>query len=269
MKKRRTWKKRSSGVYQIRNTNTDKIYVGSAVNFSERRGKHKYYLKKGTHHSIHLQRSWEKHGIDAFRFEVLEIVENLDQLVEREQHYLDTLKPFDDNGYNICRVANNCRGVPCSEKQRQRLSEMFSGTGNPFYGKTHTKESKRKMSEAKKGLLVGEKNPMFGKDFSAEKNPSAKITWADVGFIREEYSNGESAPSIASEVNISTSSVYEIVHNNQWVDPDYDPPPKQKRLTDEERQEIRKRYSQENVLQKELAEHYGVAGSTISKVVNN
>jgi 5-methylcytosine-specific restriction endonuclease McrA len=33
---------------------------------------------------------------------------------------------------------------------------------NPMYGKTHSKETRRKMSEAKKGKYNGEYNPMFG-----------------------------------------------------------------------------------------------------------
>lgn len=39
----------------------------------------------------------------------------------------------------------------------------FPGEKNPFYGKKHTQESKKKMSEMKKGKYKGDKNPMFGK----------------------------------------------------------------------------------------------------------
>lgn len=43
------------------------------------------------------------------------------------------------------------------------------GERHPMYGKKHTEESIQKMSEALKGKMVGEKNPMYGK--YGEQNP--------------------------------------------------------------------------------------------------
>ncbi len=40
------------------------------------------------------------------------------------------------------------------------------GKSNPFYGCKHTPETKKKMSEAKKGKYLGENNPLYGR-----KNP--------------------------------------------------------------------------------------------------
>lgn len=50
---------------------------------------------------------------------------------------------------------------------------IFEGEDNHFYGKTHTEETKRKMSESRKGKggLRGEDNPMYGTDMSGDKNP--------------------------------------------------------------------------------------------------
>ena len=50
------------------NTVNDKRYVGSAVNFGARWKEHRHVLKRGTHHSCHLQNAWVKHGEDAFVF---------------------------------------------------------------------------------------------------------------------------------------------------------------------------------------------------------
>ena len=57
-----------------------KKYVGSAVNFKRRRRKHRKSLRKGTHHSPHLQNAWNKYGEDNFKFDVLEYVEDLKEL---------------------------------------------------------------------------------------------------------------------------------------------------------------------------------------------
>lgn len=43
------------------------------------------------------------------------------------------------------------------------MSEITSGEKNGMYGKHHSEESKKKMSENRKGLTCGEKNGMYGK----------------------------------------------------------------------------------------------------------
>ena len=47
-----------------------------------------------------------------------------------------------------------------SEATRNKLSELLSGPLNPYYGKTHTSETKLNMRQ----LKLGENNPMFGKE---------------------------------------------------------------------------------------------------------
>ena len=65
-----------SGIYQILNKLNNKIYVGSAVNLSNRWSTHKCKLKQNKHGSPILQNAWNKYGEDAFKFEVLEHVTN-------------------------------------------------------------------------------------------------------------------------------------------------------------------------------------------------
>lgn len=40
---------------------------------------------------------------------------------------------------------------------------MFTGQGNPFYGKHHTEQSKEKISNSRKGKNVGKQHPFYGK----------------------------------------------------------------------------------------------------------
>lgn len=47
---------------------------------------------------------------------------------------------------------------------KSKTKEYYSGKNNPFYGKYHTIETKRKISES----LCGDNNPNYGKKFSAE-----------------------------------------------------------------------------------------------------
>lgn len=97
------------GVFQIRNTVNDKIYVDSSPNLDKIWNRHRFELNLGSHRNTHLQREWKEFGEAAFVFEVLsEIVqkdgENCDYNKEvkvLEQLYLDELQPFGERGYHV------------------------------------------------------------------------------------------------------------------------------------------------------------------------
>lgn len=62
-----------SCIYAIVNLKTAKAYVGSTNDMYRRKREHVLLLKRGKHHCSHLQRSFNRHGINAFRVVVLEI----------------------------------------------------------------------------------------------------------------------------------------------------------------------------------------------------
>lgn len=122
-----------SGIYQIKNNVTNKIYIGSSDNFERRRGQHFWRLQSGSHHSIHLQHSFNKYGEEAFEFSIIEECE-IDVLFEREQYYLDTLlyskeycltKGEDDRfmrlGYNVCPIAGRSEGRPHTQEGLKKM----------------------------------------------------------------------------------------------------------------------------------------------------
>lgn len=109
------------GVYKITNIITNKIYIGSSNDICRRWGEHKRMLKRNAHHSIHLQYSWNKHGVDNFIFEILEECGAGDRFI-REQFYFDTLLKaqeymnnesmyFIENSYNISPTVST-DGIP-------------------------------------------------------------------------------------------------------------------------------------------------------------
>ena len=57
-------------------------------------------------------------------------------------------------------------------KSKERLSIPEN---NPMYGKNHTEESKKKMSESHIGMHAGDKNPMHGRTWWNENTPPEKI----------------------------------------------------------------------------------------------
>lgn len=85
-------KNKISGIYKIRHMSSDKIYIGSSCQIGVRFQQHKLRLRRGKHHSKHLQRSWNKYGEESFAFEIIEECDR-EVLKDREQHYIDTLIP--------------------------------------------------------------------------------------------------------------------------------------------------------------------------------
>lgn len=133
----------TSGIYRITCTITGKLYIGSTVNLHYRRYQHFWYLRCDKHDNTHLQRAWNKHGEDAFIFEVLELV-LIPFLIEREQYWLDKLKPFGKKGFNIARVAGSTLGRAVSPETREKLRKAQ-------LGKKQSEETRRKNSESSKG----------------------------------------------------------------------------------------------------------------------
>lgn len=136
-----------SGIYLIKNIKNKKVYIGSAISLISRLSKHIHDLKNNKHHSIHLQNAWNKYGEDCFIFGIVEIIEDKNQLTIYEQKYMDKYMSFDQNyGYNVCPLAKNNLG--CKHQRGLKEKSIRSkGINNGFYGKKHTIDSLKKISE--------------------------------------------------------------------------------------------------------------------------
>ena len=95
-------------IYQIRNKVNNKIYIGSTINLERRWESHIYQLKNNIHHSIKLQKAWDKYGEDNFEFSIIEEFnsDNEDDKYIKEQYYLDLYESYTDKGYNMSNVAD-------------------------------------------------------------------------------------------------------------------------------------------------------------------
>lgn len=130
-----------SGIYVIVSTCSDKLYVGSAVNLSRRRINHVNELRKGKHKNTHLQNSYIKHGEDTFQFKVLEFVDDVTKLIEREQYWIDYFK---ERLYNFNPIAGSRLGSKATEETKKKMSIAS-------IGRKHTDEAKAKISATHKG----------------------------------------------------------------------------------------------------------------------
>ena len=145
-----------SSIYKITHIASGRFYIGSAVNTKSRWVRHEQQLKRNQHHSKYLQRLYNKYGHESIKFEVIEYCDK-EKLLEREQHYLDTLNPV-LNGH---KVAGSPLGHKWSDEAKKRHSEMLKGRKVSFsdQGKANiikaakrpkTDQTKKKMSEAAK-----------------------------------------------------------------------------------------------------------------------
>lgn len=106
---------KSGGIYQIKNTNNNKIYIGSAACFQVRWSQHKSELLLGKHPNKHLQAAYDIDGPDAWHFTVLEVVAG-DKVARKaaEQVWID--KHYGPECYNIKKKADTSRAdVPSKD----------------------------------------------------------------------------------------------------------------------------------------------------------
>ena len=149
------------GVYLIKNSINELVYVGSTMkSFDCRFKQHLNMLKNNKHENPYLQNFYNKYGKDVFIFEIIESFEQLshDDIITLENKYINKYNATDRNcGFNICSAGRSRIGTKWNENSKK----LRSGEGNPMYGKGE--------------LRKGELNPMFGKTLSnVHKNRMSK-----------------------------------------------------------------------------------------------
>jgi group I intron endonuclease len=198
------------GVYKISNIISGRYYIGYSTNIYRRFKVHRSKLKQNCHDNIFLQRAYNLDGEDNFIYDIIHSCDTEEKAKEIELQYLSDLS-IRDMLYNL--NFNNSGGDlltnhPDKEKIREKILKSFANTinkmskeelkqkyGRPgeingMYGKTHTEEARKIISEVHKGnvyclgkkaseetkqkmsenakLKIGEKNPFFGKHHTQE-----------------------------------------------------------------------------------------------------
>lgn len=136
----------ASGIYKITCTTNQKIYIGSALNLRRRYRVHFGALKQNKHHSVTLQRAFNKYGADAFIFEVLELILLPELLTAREQYWLDKFQSFNPHkGYNIAPNAGSSLGIKHSPEYSEKIRQANLRRG------TVSQETRERMRQSHLG----------------------------------------------------------------------------------------------------------------------
>ena len=80
----------SQGIYKITNTINGKCYVGKSVDIKRRWAEHKKISKRKDvqeQKGFLLSKALKKYGLNNFKFEILELVKDENNLIEREKFY--------------------------------------------------------------------------------------------------------------------------------------------------------------------------------------
>ena len=149
-----------SGIYSIKSLKNKRVYIGSAINISNRISEHIKTLKQDNHHNIHLQRVWNKYGEKDLEFNILYFCKE-DDLLKNEQKFIDKYqeKIGWDNMFNICPKAGSSFGRECLEETKKKIS--LAQTGKKAWNKGLTKETDeriKKYADASKGKIMNWKN---------------------------------------------------------------------------------------------------------------
>lgn len=138
-----------SGIYQIQSKRKpQRCYVGSAVYIRQRWANHLKQLRKNKHENGRLQNHFNKYGEGDLCFKILLGCDVAD-LINHEQYFIDSLKPW----FNICKIAGSTLGTKRSPELCKRQGEIYRGENHPMFGRRHTKESIKMMSEHRKGHI--------------------------------------------------------------------------------------------------------------------
>ena len=133
-------------IYLITNKLNGKQYVGQTTRtLREREMEHA--RKNGI-----VGSAIRKYGRENFDIKQIDSADSVEMLNQKEIDWIVKLETKTPYGYNLCNGGNNTRGFNHREDTRIIMAEkkkgMYKGKDNPFYGKKHSEETRKRMSEA-------------------------------------------------------------------------------------------------------------------------
>lgn len=152
----------------------NKRYIG----ITRQKEKERWQNGKGYEHNKYFTNAIEKYGWNNFQHII--IARGLDEETAKWLE-IELIREWDtsdrDKGYNLTKGGESSNGLVHTEEWKQEHSKRMSGENNPnfgkkspMYGKQHSEESKKKMSNFQKGKKCNGENPMAKKVICLETN---------------------------------------------------------------------------------------------------
>jgi group I intron endonuclease len=176
-------------IYLIRNIVNDMMYVGQHKGNTPDKRFREHLIQARSGSEVRLHKAIREIGEEFFTVELIDKASSFEELQEKERCWIAYYKSNDPNiGYNVL------PGGTIIGDWYEMLSERFSGSGNPMYGKSLNKESLAKAAETKRKnkwvptkewrekqskRMSGINNPMFGKKLEEESKTKMRNRWAE------------------------------------------------------------------------------------------
>lgn len=178
-------------IYMATNKVNGKSYVGQTIGSLKKRKESHISVANRNINNIYFHRSIRKYGTVNFYWKILHECNDIETLNKLEIYYIGLYDTY-RNGYNLTLGGDGSVGYEVSENTKRKISASLEGENNPNYGKfgknnhwyekSHSEESKKRMSEAQKrrrhfekikGItfvgLKGKDHPNYGKKMSDEQ----------------------------------------------------------------------------------------------------
>lgn len=135
------------GIYKITSP-TGKVYIGQSTKIEQR---FQYYKNLNCTQQVKLLRSLQKYKPENHNFEIIEECEK-SRLNLRERYWQEQYDVLNkEKGLNLRYTKVDDRSGTMSEETKEKMSISKMGGKNTMHGKTHSEETKKKISEKRKG----------------------------------------------------------------------------------------------------------------------
>ena len=229
--------KYKSGIYIIRCTLNDMVYVGATCSQFRYRKQDHFSKLKNNKHRKQIQSDYNEYGKDFFVFEIVKIESDERHIKDLEIEMIEYYKNM-DKCYNIY-DGGEVVGTKLSDDTKRKMSESRKGKKLSEYQKKILREynlNKKLTKEQKENL---------SHHFEGSKSSLAVLNEDQVYEIKKMLMDGKTCKEISGIYNVKEACIYNIRMNYRWKhvviegwDEFQKNLPKIHRITEEEEQEI-------------------------------
>lgn len=152
-------------IYKVTNISNEKVYIGQTTKDLEERKRNHLRSSHNSSPKYLFHKALKKYGELSFLWEVIDIGYNKDDLNAKEKWWISYYNSLAcNNGYNLSDGgSNNSNPYAGKTKEEIKISKdkwketLLSHGGffkerNPFYGRHHSQETKKLLSEQRKNI---------------------------------------------------------------------------------------------------------------------
>lgn len=259
------------GIYIIRCSTDEKVYVGRSFNIRKRIKKHKSALSGGRHRNKYLQRAYDLHGKSSFEYYLRERLPASDEILHaREVYWVKVYGSLDyATGFNLVTPGSSYErnGGEQIHKEDARLVIKMILDGETNVGiERKTGINKSIVSSIRNGTSWRTESHLYGRLPSSPSN--YKLSSGDVRDIKNRLLGGERREDVANRYGITEKHLSGIANSHSWGDvmPDTNLYINVAKLTESDVKKIKEEITSGGKPLRRIASDYDVSVGTIGHI---